>query len=189
MLFGQSDADYANKLEESKKSTSGYVFFHCHNLVCWRSKLQPIIATSTHEAELIAMHLSSQEAIWIRNFLTEIQAAVTNTPLDELLDSIDTKVAIHSHKLAPTMLMGDNLGAIHTANNPVSSKRSKHLDIRWLKIREYQEQHRLICKHIDGSKNIADAFTKPLPRDLFAAYRSYMGFSGPETPYQPLGQQ
>ena len=54
-LFGQSDADYANKLEESKKSTSGYVFFHCHNLVCWRSKLQPIIATSTHEAELIAI--------------------------------------------------------------------------------------------------------------------------------------
>ena len=71
-IFGASDSDYANKLEESRKSTSGYVFFFRHNLVCWKSKLQPILATSTHEAELIAMNLAAQEAIWLRNFLVEV---------------------------------------------------------------------------------------------------------------------
>lgn len=76
-LFGCSDADYASKHEETRKSTSGYCFFYCYNLVSWRSKLQPIIATSTHESELIALHTASQEAIWLRNFLAEFKSAVS----------------------------------------------------------------------------------------------------------------
>ena len=71
---------------------------------------------------------------------------------------------MHFTTLGPTFVLCDNLGAVHTAANPVSSysKRSKYIDIRFLKIREYQEQQRLVIKHIDGNKNVADMFTKPL---------------------------
>ena len=54
-LMGMTDADYASKLEKDLKATSGYVLFFRRNLICWKAKLQPIIAMSTHEAELIAM--------------------------------------------------------------------------------------------------------------------------------------
>ena len=58
-LFGQCDADYASVKEESLKSTTGFIFYANHNLVCWKSKLQAILATSTHKSELIALNLVS----------------------------------------------------------------------------------------------------------------------------------
>ena len=124
-LFGESDADYANKLEDSRKSTSGYCsgFFFRHNLVCWKSKLQPILSTSTHEAELIAMNLAAQEAVWLRNFILEVKAALTGHRYDELYDDPEAIPQARLHvpkRLAPTFVLCDNLGAVHTAANPVS---------------------------------------------------------------------
>jgi len=187
-IFGASDSDYANKLEESRKSTSGYVFFFRHNLVCWKSKLQPILATSTHEAELIAMNLAAQEAIWLRNFLVEVQAALTGRSYEELYDDPEKLQDRNHSQLSPTFVLCDNLGAVHTSANPVSSKRSKHVDIRYLKIREYQEQQRLITKHIDGDKNVADMFTKPLTSPTFKKYLEFISLTGPRT-RQPSKKQ
>ena len=48
--------------------------FFC--LICWRSKLQTVTAQSTHEAELIAVVLASNELIWIRTFMIEIGFAI-----------------------------------------------------------------------------------------------------------------
>lgn len=168
-LFGTTDADYASKHEESRKSTTGYCFFLFHNLICWKSKLQPILATSTHEAELIALNIAAQEAIWLRNLISEIKSAVTGEEL---------------RKLPPTKILCDNMGAVHTATNPVSSGRSKHIEIRYLKIREYQEQLHLKVKHVDGVSNIADMFTKPLPKETFNNYLRALGMElrKPEVP-------
>jgi len=173
-LFGESDADYASKLEESRKSTSGYIFFFNHNLICWRSKLQPIIATSTHESELIALHIASQEAIWLRNLVAEFKACVTGTPLDEIMDDPE-RPSDAPPRLSPTYILGDNLGSVHTLTNPVQSK---HIEIRYMKNREYQEQKRLIIRHIDGKQNIADLFTKPLTLLPFQRYLKLMGIQG-----------
>ena len=94
-------------------------------------KTPTILATSTHEAELIAMNLAAQKALRLRNFLVEIKA-VTNRSVEELMD--DTPEAdIHFSDLDATKLLCDNL---------------KHIDIRYWKIREYQEQQRLTVKHV-----------------------------------------
>ena len=37
------------------------------------------------------------------------------------------------------------------------------------------EQQRLIVKHIDGTNNIADVFTRQLPRPKFESYLRDMG--------------
>ena len=51
-------------------------------LICWRSKLQTVTAQSTHEAELIAVALASNELIWIRKFMIEIGFAIgARTPI------------------------------------------------------------------------------------------------------------
>ena len=52
-----------------------------------------------------------------------------------------TKGDRNHSQLSPTFVLCDNLGAVHTSANPVSSKRSKHVDIRYLKIREYQNSN------------------------------------------------
>lgn len=46
-------------------------------LVSWKSKLQSVTAQSTHEAELIALSLASNEAVWIRDLLITIGFALT----------------------------------------------------------------------------------------------------------------
>ena len=60
----------------NKGSLSGYCFSMFFCLIFWRSKLQAATAQSTHEAELIAVALASNELIWIRKFMIEIGFAI-----------------------------------------------------------------------------------------------------------------
>ena len=105
------------------------------------------------------MHTASQEAIWLRHLLEEIHTAITGAKVT----------------LSPTHIFCDNLGAVHTANNPTSSGRSKHLNIRHLKIREWQKEFKLLVKHINGTENVADVFTKPLTVNVFRQYCTALG--------------
>ena len=72
-ITGFTDADYAKSFEEQRKSTSGYAFYAFGNLVSWKSKLQPLTAGSTHEAELIALSYAADEGVWLRRLLKEIK--------------------------------------------------------------------------------------------------------------------
>jgi hypothetical protein len=70
VLTGFSDADYAKSFAEQRKSTSGYAFFVFVNLVFWKSKLQPLTAGSTDEAELIALTFAANKGVWLRRLLS-----------------------------------------------------------------------------------------------------------------------
>ena len=41
-------------------------------MISWKSKLQPLVATSTHEAELIALAFGADEMMWIRKTVDEL---------------------------------------------------------------------------------------------------------------------
>ena len=56
-------------------------------------------------------------------------------------------------------LLGDNLASVFTANNPVTSTRSRHLDVRFFKIRDLIDLQHLKFVHLRGIQNIADFFT------------------------------
>ena len=115
-IIGFTDANFAPKDEPRRRSTSGYCFFLYGNLVSWKSKLQPITAGSTHDAELIAGALASDESAWLRKWLVELSSLLQ---LPSLLVSNAAN------------LLGDNLASVFTANNPVTSTRSRHLDVRY----------------------------------------------------------
>ena len=70
-ITGMTDSDFANN-EAARKSVSGHCYFLFGCLVSWRSKLQPLTATSTHEAELIALTFAADEGVWLRRMLTEV---------------------------------------------------------------------------------------------------------------------
>lgn len=51
--------------------------------VSWSSKRQAVVALSTSEAEYIALSLATQEALWIRQLLTELQVPLEPVVLME----------------------------------------------------------------------------------------------------------
>ncbi len=53
-LYGYADADWGNDVD-TRKSTTGYVFYTRRGAICWCSKRQPTIALSMMEAEYIAL--------------------------------------------------------------------------------------------------------------------------------------
>ena len=61
--YHYQDSDYAGSATPGRTSISGYCFFVFCNLVTWKSKLQPLTAGPTHEAELISMSFAADEAV------------------------------------------------------------------------------------------------------------------------------
>ena len=72
-------------------------------------------------------------------------------------------------------ICGDNQGAIFIASNPVTEKRSKHIDIRFHYIREVIKRKLAELYFIDGENNPADMLTKNLGRVKFQKFRDMVG--------------
>ena len=180
LCVGFSDANFAESDVERRRSTSGWAFFVFGNLVSWKSKLQPITAGSTHEAELIALSLSSDEGIWLRKFMCEIDFALKgyNNTVAHIIypdASRDLNVFLSGLPLAPTTIHCDNLGTVHTANNPVTkAKSSKHLALRYFRVRDFIESGDLLVHHCRTDDNLADFFTKALPAPAFTHLRNIL---------------
>ena len=71
-LYRYADANWGNDVD-TRKSTTGYVFYARRGAVCWCSKRQPIIALSTMEAKYITLCTSVQEALWLCSLLEEVK--------------------------------------------------------------------------------------------------------------------
>ena len=71
----------------------------------------------------------------------------------------------------PLTIFEDNEGCIALSKNPVSHRRSKHIDIRYHWIRERVRAGELKLAKIDTKLNTADIFTKPTCRKTFTFLR------------------
>ena len=71
-MFGFSDADWAGDVD-TRHSTSGHIFQIGNSTVSLSSKMQATVAKSTTEAEYIALSQATQEAVWLRCLLLDIQ--------------------------------------------------------------------------------------------------------------------
>ena len=103
-----------------------------------------MVAGSTTEAEYVAASEAAQEAVWMKEFITEL--GVVPSALD------------------PMVIYCDNNGAIANAKEPRSHKNSKHIKRRFHSIREHAKDGYIkICK-VHTNLNVADPLTKVLPR-------------------------
>jgi hypothetical protein len=57
--------------------------------------------------------------------------------------------------------------AIELAKNPIHQERSKHIDMRFHSIRKYIKDEEVRVVHVQNNDQIADIFTKALPKPLF----------------------
>jgi hypothetical protein len=70
-----ADADWA-VTKSNRKSTSGCITFLGNSPICWSSKSQQSVALSTIESELIASTPVCQDALWLRNLLSELNLPI-----------------------------------------------------------------------------------------------------------------
>lgn len=146
-LRGYTDADYAG-CSDTRKSTSGFVFVLNGGPITWSSQKQDVVALSTTEAEYIALAHGVKDAIWIRRFLNEL-----GIPMDYVSINVD------------------NQSAIKLASNPEFHKRSKHIEVRYHFIRQIYERGEIKLDYIQSKHQLADLFTKPLPKQRFSYLR------------------
>jgi ribonuclease HI len=137
-LIGYCDADYAGDTD-TRRSTTGYVFLMAGGAVSWSSKRQQTIAASTTEAEYMAAAAAVKEALWLRNLLADFNIQIT-----------------------PVTLFADNQSAIKLLRNPISSLRSKHIDVIHHFARERVMKGDVMFSYIRTDDMLADMMTKAL---------------------------
>ena len=77
--------------------------------------------------------------------------------------------------LCPIPICGNNQGSIFIASNPVTEKRSKHIDIRYHFTREVIERKLAKVYFIDRDNNPADLLMKNLGSVKFPKFRALLG--------------
>ncbi|CAA0829056.1 cysteine-rich RLK (RECEPTOR-like protein kinase) 8, partial [Striga hermonthica] len=152
--LGYSDSDFHSDRDESK-STSGYVFTLGGGAISWRSAKQKCVADSTMEAEYIAASEPAKEAVWLRNFLVDL----------EVIPSLPRIVTVYC----------DNSGAVANSREPRAHRASKHIERKYHLIEDIVARGEVEITKIASEDNLADPFTKSLPEKVLGKHVERMG--------------
>ena len=68
----------------------------------------------------------------------------------------------------------DNEGAKVLAENPLSSVRTKQIDVRYPFLRELVKRNEIAIRHVQSKDQHVDIPTKPLGRDSFLRHRRFL---------------
>jgi hypothetical protein len=155
-LTGFVDASHAACLR-TRRSITGYAFCFGSSVIAYKSKVQPVVATSSTEAEFYAAVIAAKLAKYFRSILDELG------------------FPIHD----PTPLYEDNEAAIAMINDCRPTPRVRHLDTQYFAIQEWRQAGLIQMFHIPGIINPADQQTKPLASRLHNRHvRRLMGHYG-----------
>jgi hypothetical protein len=119
--------------------------------ISYNSKMINCVVASVAEAELAGGFQAAQIAVHFRRILHDL-----------------------GYPQPPTLLRMDNTVAIGIATETINAKRSKSMDMRFFWIIDRVRQGQFVVKHLSGRWNIADHFTKPLPRAKFLQFLQYL---------------
>ncbi len=115
------------------------------------SKVISCVVTSAAEAELGAAFQNAQKGAQFRNTLTEL-----------------------GYPQPTATIFVDNTVAEGLATDTINAKRSKSTDVRFFWLRDRIKKLQCFIRHIKGKWNISDFFTKPLPKDKFEQFSTYV---------------
>jgi hypothetical protein len=119
--------------------------------------MQTLVALSTTEAEYIALSSALREVIAVINLMNELKNR-----------------GFHLSTATPTVIcktFEDNQSCIEIATNHRTRPRTKHLSVRLHHFRSHILNKTISIEHVSTKKQVADIFTKPLPRDQFRILR------------------
>nr|GFA70720.1 copia protein [Tanacetum cinerariifolium] len=142
-LTAFSNADHVGCID-SRKSTSGGIQFLGDKLVSWMSKKQNCTAMSSAKAEYVALSASYAQVMWMRTQLQDYGFNYNKIPL-----------------------YCDYQSAITISCNLVQHSRTKHIHTRYHFIKEQVENGIIELYFVRIEYQLADMFTKSLPKDRF----------------------
>ena len=159
------DADFSGNWNKAtaeddvstSKSRSGYVLTYGKCPISWTSKLQTQIALSSCEAEYIALSQALRDAIPVIRLLQELK--------DREFGGEYTKPKVFCK------VFEDNTGALALAMVPKMRPRTKHINLVYHHFREYVRNGMVEVVSVGTKDQIADVFTKPLPKNDFVKFR------------------
>eukprot|EP00965_Chrysotila_dentata_P133813 4425651-Pleurochrysis_carterae.AAC.2 len=134
-LIAYSDSDWAVAY-----STTGFCIMYGGAAVSYASKRQHCISLSSTEAELVAASHTAAEVMYLRGLLAEMGRGEARA----------------------TPMYVDNSGAVELSKERCSCQRSRHVDRRDLKVREYVAHGNIKVRKIGTDDNVVDVFTKSL---------------------------
>jgi transposase InsO family protein len=152
MLKVFSDADYAG-CTETCLSTTGVVCMYAGGAVTWFSKKQKTVSVSTAQSELVAASEAARELVWLKRLFSDLVGVKKELPI----------------------VYVDNECALKVAQNPEFHKRMKHIAVQHFYIREQIVLGEMAVRRVCTQKNVADIFTKPLPKPRLMELREALG--------------
>lgn len=148
-VVSHSDSDFAGCVD-SKKSTFGYVFLLIGGAISWKSGNQSIISTSTMEAEFVACFEVTIKSFWLQNFILGL----------DIVDSIARPLRIYC----------DNSATVFFSKNDNYSKCAKHMELKYLSVKEEAQKQKVSFEHIGTDLMIVDPLIKGLPPKIFVGH-------------------
>lgn len=107
------------------------------------------------EAEYITTCEADKELVWLKKFYTDL----------EVVPDMDK----------PLVLYYDNSGAVVNSKEPRSHKRGKHIERKYHLIQEIVHRGDVAVIKIVSEQNLADSFTKTLPKRMFTGHLEGLG--------------
>ena len=134
------DSDFASKATD-RRCVSGAIVMCAGACVSFISRTQRSVTLSSCEAEYVAIGEGLKDAIFLRHVWSFV---FPNT------------------RVGCTIVREDNMGALHSVANPVTTPNSKHIDIRHHFIREWVARKQFRVVHVASALEHADFLTKPV---------------------------
>lgn len=153
-IVGYCDSNYGGDVGD-RRSTTGYTFLIGGGAVSWCSKRQPTVATSTTEAEYMALSAAAKEAMWLRKIQGDIGLS----------------------SMSPIVVYCDNNGAVNLSKNSVYHGRTKHIDIQHHFVRDSVKLGHIVVQSVSTSTMISDYLTKAVPRQKHEMCARAMGLA------------
>ena len=136
---------------DTRRSRDGFFIFLNGDPINFGCNLQPgVPAQSTSVAEYRAITTACNALIWMRSCLREL--------------------GLELHE--PVLFREDNMATISMATNYMTTKRTKHVDIKHHVIRYWCDQDVMDFTYIESSNQLADIMTKVLTMPHFRRHRA-----------------
>ena len=119
--IGYTDSNFQSDID-SKKSTSGYVFTFGGGAISWQSVKQSSIADSTMEAEYIAASEAAKEAVWLKNFLMDLEVVTFERSAITLLQTQRNQGAISWWSVKKSSIADPTMEAEYIAASEVAKE-------------------------------------------------------------------
>ncbi|GKE77688.1 hypothetical protein Tco_1543808, partial [Tanacetum coccineum] len=143
---------HAGCLDSCKSTSGGIQFLEGDKLVSWSSKKQECTLMSSAESKYLSLSACYAQVLWIQTQLTYY--------------------GFHFDKIP---MYYDSKAAIAFSCNPVQHSHTKHIDVKYHFIKEQVEKSIVELFFVGTKYQLADLFTKALPKDRFKCLIRQLG--------------